>query len=89
MTAAKENANTLEKELSWFNRVLETRISLYFEQGCETRSIYELSPPDLQQETSEYARLVKACTMGFDERIVLMLAGRSGRKRALPGSVCR
>jgi hypothetical protein len=73
MTASKANANTLEKELSWFNRVLETRISLYFEQECETRSIYDISPPDLQQETSEYARLVNAYTMGFDERIVLML----------------
>lgn len=74
MNTIKQNAISLEKELAWFSRVLETRISLYFEQVCEFDSVQAISPPDLAGDDSEYARLVKACAMSFDERLVLILA---------------
>lgn len=69
-----KNALTLEKELAWFNRVLETRIALYFGQECEVESIYEITPPEFEPEESLYARAVREFKMSFDERIVLILA---------------
>ena len=68
------NALSLERELDWFNRVLEARISLYFGQECEYGDIHEIAAPDLAGSESEYARLVADCAMGFDERLVLILS---------------
>ena len=74
MTIDRANAAALEKELDWFNRVLETRISLYFEQPGTDGDIRAIAPPELEDDPSEYARLVREQGMGFDERIVLILA---------------
>jgi len=73
-TSAQHNANSLERELDWFNRVLDTAIKLYFEQDSSLDSIQQISPPDLDQDSSEYATLVKHHNMDFDERLVLILA---------------
>ncbi len=72
--AAQANAVTLEAELDWFDRVLQTSIKLYFEQGSEYADIRELHPPDLATDNSDYAQLVRQHELGFDERIVLILA---------------
>lgn len=74
MQIKKSNAISLQREIDWFNRVLEARIALYFEQGCEHKDIYEISPPDLSEDLSEYGKIVNDFEMGFDERIVFMLA---------------
>ena len=70
------NANTisLEKELGWFSKVLETRISLYFGHECVQQSIEEIPLPNLTEDNSEYARLVKEYNLNADERLVLILA---------------
>jgi len=73
MSAIEKNTLTLENELAWFGRVLETRISLYFNQESPHSSIQEIAPPDLDADASEYAQLVKSCGFGFDERVVLIL----------------
>lgn len=74
MTSNNVNAAFLEKEIAWFSTVLETRISLYFEQDCPYHSIYELVPPAVEGDASEYAKLVRKYDIDFDERIVLILA---------------
>ena len=74
LDAATLNAQTLEREIDWFERVLQTRIALYFEQDCELNDVREIAAPDLSDNGSEYAMLVKQFDMNFDERIVLMLA---------------
>jgi len=74
MSPAELNAATLEREIDWFNRVLEVAIKLYFEQDREHDDICEISPPDLAKDTSEYAQLVKQHVMDFNERMVLVLA---------------
>lgn len=71
---AAANAHALTREIDWFNRVLETRICLYFEQPCDYADIRELAPPDLAHDDSGYARLVQEHALGFDERLVLVLA---------------
>jgi len=74
MSSAELNAATLESEIDWFNRVLEAAIKLYFEQEREHDDIREITPPDLAEDNSEYARLVKQHAMDFNERMVLVLA---------------
>jgi hypothetical protein len=74
MTSEQANAGALEKELTWFNTVLETRISSYFQQPGDHADIYAIEPPPLTGDPSEYGRLVQEYGMTFDERIVLMLA---------------
>lgn len=71
---AGKNSITLERELTWFNRVLETRIALYFENACPVESIYEIIPPDLGGDDSPYARVVGNNGFGYDERIILILS---------------
>jgi hypothetical protein len=68
------NATTLAAELGWFERVLETRIALHFEQPATVDDIHALPPPDLADDPSEYAAIVHELAMGFDERLLLMLA---------------
>lgn len=74
MKSSRANAVTLQREIDWFVRVLEARISLYFEQSCDYDSIYAIEAPDLSEDHSEYARVVAESAMGYDERIVLILA---------------
>ena len=74
MSASESNAISLERELGWFNKVFETRTCLYFEQECGFRSIYDIPPPDLEETSSIYTEAVKGYNLGFDERLVLLLA---------------
>jgi len=60
--------------MAWFEAVAEVRINLYFKQQCSYKDIYDLPPPSLQGDGSGYATVVRECALGFDERIVLMLA---------------
>ena len=68
------NALTLEREMAWFNSVLEARIQIYFEQEHEIEDIRDLGPPDIAGDQSEYAQLIRQYEMGFSERLVLILA---------------
>ena len=68
------NAAALERELAWFEEVLHARIGLYFGQPCPHASVEQVTPPDLANDESAYAAVVRECGMGFAERIVLMLA---------------
>lgn len=72
--AMQANAATLQSELEWFDRVLQTRLSLYFGQPCPAADVREILPPDLHGDTSGYASLVRTLEGGFDERLVLILA---------------
>lgn len=74
LSMSMANARTLEAELEWFIKVVETRFRLYFGQEGAHGDIREHAPPDLRGDGSEYARVVTECGMGFDERIVLMLS---------------
>lgn len=74
MDPVHANAVTLAAELDWFERVLEARIALHFEQPAAVTDIHALTPPDLTGDPSEYAAVVGEHAMGFDERLLLMLA---------------
>ena len=68
------NATSLQCEMSWFEKVLETRIALYFGHECEVKDILSLSPPDLSKDDSIFAREIKRLGLGFFERLTLILA---------------
>ena len=68
------NAMALERETEWFGSVLEAGIKIYFEQDRDYDDVREIQPPDLSQDKSEYGRIVNQHAMGFDERLVFVLA---------------
>ncbi len=77
---SEANAISLEKELEWFNSVLDTRIAIYFEHESSMNdeepayeNIYEITPPDLSADDSHYSRLVSELDLNLDERIILTL----------------
>jgi hypothetical protein len=72
--AGVANAAALERELAWFDEVLQARISLHFEQPCAHSAIEQIAPPALEGDSSEYAQLVRECGFGFRERLLLVLA---------------
>ncbi len=74
------NAATLERELEWFNTILDTRISLYFEHDQSLNesdvsfsSIEEIEAPEIEADKSPYAELLKEAELSTDERILLIL----------------
>jgi hypothetical protein len=73
-TRMAKNAAALEREATWLTTLLEARLSLYFQQPSEFSHIEEVACPDLAEDDSEYAQLVRRHGMGFDERVVLILA---------------
>lgn len=67
-----ENALQLDKEIEWFNTVLESRIELYFQQETSVNSIYDIKVPELS--TNFYSTIVRQFNMNFEERLILILA---------------
>ncbi len=74
LTTLEWNGQDLEKELQWFQQVLDTRIKLYFRNETSYSSIFDITPPDLSDSESNYAKLVAHYPMSFSERIVLIMA---------------
>lgn len=68
------NAATLEKDLEWFSRVLETRLNLYFKQESAYQSILDIQSPKLAEHESVYADFILHYQLTFAERILLLLA---------------
>ena len=72
--AAQLNAHALERELSWFERVLETRIALYFGHECEIGNIADHEPPDLSDDPSIFSEAVRELGLNASERLILILS---------------
>ena len=77
---SQANAATLERELAWFNTVLDTRIALYFEHAQSLgddepafQDIHDIDAPELTGDESQYATLVKEAELSFAERLLLIL----------------
>ncbi len=72
--ALSHNAQALDHELAWFERVLKARLDGHFAQHSERLDVAELGPPDLRDDESAYAGLLRECGLSLDERLVLLLA---------------
>ncbi|MFN0317185.1 MAG: ATP-binding protein, partial [Burkholderiales bacterium] len=74
LNAIQANAQALQNELEWFERVLQARLDLYFGRPSDIANVRDIAPPELIGDVSEYAKLVAEFALGFDERLVLILA---------------
>lgn len=74
VNTAKANATTLLTELQWLRQVIDTRINLYWQRDTTYNSIYEISPPDLSDDESMYAKVLQYYNFSIAERIILLLA---------------
>ena len=72
----KENntAQTIQKEINWFESVVDTRLTLYFRNKSEFESIYSHTPPEIVKDSSAYAKFIKDYNLTFEDRLVLILA---------------
>jgi AAA+ superfamily predicted ATPase len=67
-------AQTLKGEIAWFETIVNTALSLYFKNDTDFDSVKELEPPLLVEDDSKYAKLIRENELGFEERLVLILA---------------
>ncbi len=74
MEVIEKLAKTLQKEIDWFKSVVDTTLELYFKTESSQKSVYGIPPPDLDLDTSPYAEVVKELQLGFEERLMLILA---------------
>ena len=76
MMISQANAKTLEQELAWFDAVLNLRFTHYFgapETQQVTADVRSLTPPNVSDDQSPYAQIVRDYKMGFDERLIFIL----------------
>lgn len=69
-----ENAAVLNRELNWFQQLVDMRMKHYFTAESGDAGPEELKPPDLDSESAVYAQIVLHYNMGLTERLVLLLA---------------
>lgn len=68
------NSKDLQRELSWFTEILNTRFKTYFGQESEIEDIFEITPPDLSQSVSNWATFIKHYQPNIAERLAILLA---------------
>lgn len=60
----------MQSHIIWFNQVLKVAIQLYFQQGCEYKSIEDIQPPS----DGWLENVVGRKEISFEERFIVMLA---------------
>src|SRR5690349_1759590 len=68
------NALDLLDEINWFEKVLQTRLKLYFGEECEYESIYDVEPPQSDHKDSVFSEFIQFYQLSFSERLILVLA---------------
>jgi hypothetical protein len=68
------NASAISADLLWLKTVIQCRIDLYWNQSPNFLHIHEILPPDLTDDSSPYANIIKKFNLDFEERIILILA---------------
>ncbi|WP_340065858.1 ATP-binding protein [Ascidiimonas aurantiaca] len=70
----KNTAKVLGEEIRWFEKVVDTRLTLYFKNESDHACVFEHAPPQFDGQVCPYAGFVKNRTLDFTERLVLVLA---------------
>jgi hypothetical protein len=69
-----QNADCINRELTWFNSVLDHRIKLHFEGETPPADLLALiPPPELPHTDAPYAEIVRQFNLQPAERLVLVL----------------
>lgn len=71
---AEANARSIAADLDWLAQVVSTRLNLYFGLESAVQDVRQHCPPDLGDDHSDYARVVRQGNLSFEERLVLVLA---------------
>lgn len=74
MPVLTANAHTVHNEIQWFAEVAVARGAISFGQDAGQQPVNAILPPDINNDTSLYAGLIKQYRMSFDERFMLALA---------------
>ncbi|MFA5330560.1 MAG: ATP-binding protein [Prolixibacteraceae bacterium] len=74
MNINSANAQTIERELDWFQKLILLRGKITFEQSLPESEILNLPAPSVENQQSPYAGLIKNHEMSSEERLVLILA---------------
>lgn len=72
--AANANAAIITAELQWLKQVIDARMNLYWQRETTYNSIYEIPPPDVSDDESMYANVLRYYKVSVPERIILLLA---------------
>jgi hypothetical protein len=68
------NVSVLEAEMAWLQRVVDTRLRLYFGAQCAFEDIREVPPPAIDSQEGAYADVIREFELGFADRLVLAMA---------------
>ena len=68
------NSEFIANEVSWFQQLMMLRAKITFENSIPEESLKELLPPDIDGQSCSYTQLISKHQMGFEERVVLVLA---------------
>jgi hypothetical protein len=74
LKATQYNAAALQREMQWLSAVIETRLQRYWRQPSTYEDVDKIPIPDLSEDPSFYAEIVRYYHLGPDERLVLLLA---------------
>ena len=74
MTITEANAETIERELNWFQNLSLLRGKISFEKSLAEEEIQKLALPSVEDQNSPYADFIKKYNMTMEERLVLILA---------------
>ncbi|MEM9450959.1 MAG: hypothetical protein AAGA75_20835 [Cyanobacteria bacterium P01_E01_bin.6] len=74
-TQHDHNANCIDREITYFNTILEQRFKLLFDGDPSTEDLlHALLPPDIQEIDTPYAEVVRTLNLHPAERLVLILS---------------
>ena len=68
----KQNAFTFEKEMAWLSNRIDQRLDLFFENKAS--EIKFITPPNLKEDSSNYASLIKKYKAEEEERLIVAIA---------------
>lgn len=68
------NASSLSADFLWLHQIINLRFALYFGRETEYKSIYDIPPPDLTNDNSKFAEMLRDFDMTPDERIILLIS---------------
>lgn len=68
------NAVVLERELNWLEKIIATRLNIYFELNNDYLSVFEITPPIHPEWDASYVKFICQYQMDSAERIALALA---------------
>ena len=68
------NIHTIQHELAWLSSAIDQRLNHFFKQEENNLSFNLEEPPDLTNDFSKYAHLIKDNDFGTNERLLIIVA---------------